>query len=264
MAIWEEFELECTDYLNKRFGAYARFIHQGGSDSTVPDILVETKSGKSFYIDAKHSPAQCGQFVLLPDIETSTFEYSQQNANRINAYASMIMDYMNGSFDEYREAGTAGKDIDMPNSEEIFSEWVIDTYASKGARYFITNDFVLFPIDRFRRYFEITAKYRIKRSGSSSVGRSRIDMVSDYIASHDYFINGTRVDGDKLFVSSSRNLHNQRFILRAYEYMFSLRDREYEIRKLSNTYNANVIFSITKKGNVPGMSDSEFISDLQS
>lgn len=62
MAIWEDFEVECTDYLNKRFGAYARFIHQGGADSTVPDILVETNSGHSFYIDAKHSPAQCGQF----------------------------------------------------------------------------------------------------------------------------------------------------------------------------------------------------------
>lgn len=263
MAIWEDFELDCTDYLNERFGTYARFIHQGGADSTVPDILVKTKSGKTFYIDAKHAPAQCGQFVLLPDIESSTFEYSRQNANRINIYASMIMDYMNNSFDEYREAGTAGKDIDMPNSEEIFSKWVIDTYASKGTRYFITNDFVLFPIDRFRRHFDITAKYRIKRSGSSSVGKSRINMVSDYIANHGYSINKIRKDGDKLFVSSTRNLHNQRFILRAYEYMFSLRDGEYEIRKLSNTYNANVIFSITKKGNEPGMSDSEFISDLK-
>lgn len=263
MAIWEEFELECTDYLNKQFGAYARFIHYGGSDSTVPDILVETKSGRTFFIDAKHSPAQCGQFVLLPNIETSSFEYSQQNATPINAYVSMIMDYMNDSFDEYREAGTAGKDIDMPNSEEIFSEWVIDMYAAKGARYFITNGFVLFPIERFRRYFDITSKYRIKRSGSGDVGRSRMGIVLDYIDSHDYFINGTRVDGDKLFVSSSRNLHNQRFILGAYEYMFSLRDREYEIRKLSNTYNANVIFTITKKGNIPGISDSEFISDLQ-
>ena len=87
-------------------------------------------------------------------------------------------------------------------------------------------------------------------------------MVSNYI-NHNYYISGTRVDGDKLFVNSDRNLHNQRFILVADEYMFALRDREYEIRKLSNTYNANVIFSITKKGNEPGMSDSEFISDLQ-
>lgn len=70
MAICENFEIECKNYLNKRFGAYARFIHQGGSDSTIPDILVKTNSGKEFYIDAKHCLAQCGQFVLLPDIKT--------------------------------------------------------------------------------------------------------------------------------------------------------------------------------------------------
>ena len=40
MAIWEEFEIQCTDFLNNRFGAYAKFFHQGGADSTVPDILV--------------------------------------------------------------------------------------------------------------------------------------------------------------------------------------------------------------------------------
>lgn len=263
MTVWEEFELDCTNYLNERFGSYARFIHQGGADSTVPDILVETKSGDSFYIDAKHSPAQCGQFVLLPNIKTSTFEYSRQNANQINTYASMIINYMNKSFDEYREAGTTGKDIDMPNSEEIFSKWVIDTYSSKGARYFITNNYILFPIEHLRKYFEITAKYRIKRSGSGNVGRSHINMVSDYIKNHNYCINSIRIEKDKLFVSSTKNLHNQRFVLGAYEYMFSLRNREYEIRKLSNTYNANVIFSITKKGNESGMLDSEFISALQ-
>ncbi len=263
MATWEDFEIECTEYLNKRFGAYAKFIHQGGADSTVPDILVKTKTGATFYIDAKHSPAQCGQFVLLPNIETSTFEYSRQNANRLNAYATRIMEYMNYSFDEYREAGTAGKDIDMPDRDEVFSKWVIDTYKSKGARFFITNGFTILPIEQFQRYFDIAAKYRIKRSGSSSVGKSRIEIVSDYISKHNYSVVKTRTEGDKLFVSSSKYLHDQRFILNAYEYMFSLRGQEYEIRKSSNTYNANVIFSIVKKEHTPGLSDSEFISALQ-
>ena len=55
MAIWEEFEIQCTDYLNSRFGAYARFFHQGGADSTVPDILVETKSDrKSTRLNSSH------------------------------------------------------------------------------------------------------------------------------------------------------------------------------------------------------------------
>jgi hypothetical protein len=38
MADWEDFELQCTNYLNKKFGLYADFTHQGGADSTVPDI----------------------------------------------------------------------------------------------------------------------------------------------------------------------------------------------------------------------------------
>ena len=58
MKLWEEFEIQCTDYLNKRFGQYAKFSHQGGTNSTVPDIFVQTNSGNHFYMEAKHSPAQ--------------------------------------------------------------------------------------------------------------------------------------------------------------------------------------------------------------
>ena len=259
MAVWEDFEYKCTDYLNEKFGVYANFIHQGGSDSTVPDILVKTKSGDLFYIDAKHSPAQCGQFVLLPNLETGTFEYSRLNVNCINRYAEMIMDYMNNDFDAFREAGTAGKDIDMPNGSDIFANWIIQAYKDKGAEFFITNNYTILPIERFRDYFDVSAKYRIKRSGSGNVGKGRLNSVMDYIESHNYIITDTRIVGDKLFVVSPQQLHNHRFILRGIEYMFSIRGEEYEIRKLSNTYNANVIFSIKQKTSTPGMSDADFI-----
>ena len=103
MSSWQEFEVECTDYLNETFGNYAAFYHEGGSDSTIPDIRVETNTNRIFYIDAKHCPAQCGQFVLLPNISTRTFEYSSLNANRINAHAIEIINFMNGDFDEFDE-----------------------------------------------------------------------------------------------------------------------------------------------------------------
>lgn len=263
MAIWEEFEVECTEYLNNRFGAYAHFIHQGGADSTVPDILVKTNSGNSFYIDVKHSPAQCGQFVLLPDLETKTFQYSQLNANRINRYAEMIRDCMNENFDEFREAGTAGKSIDMTNGSDIFANWIIQAYKDKGSEFFITNNYTILPIERFRDYFDVTAKYRIKRSGSGNVGKNRLNSVLDYISSHDYIITDSRVTGNKLFVVSPQQLHNHRFILHGIEYMFSLRGNEYELRKLSNTYNANLIFSIRHKASTPGLSESDFIECLR-
>ena len=262
MKLWEEFEIQCTDYLNNRFGQYAKFSHQGGTDSIVPDILVQTNSGNHFYMEAKHSPAQCGQFVLLPNLDTGNFEYSKQNATAINIYAQKIMDYMNQNFDDFREAGTKGKDIDIPNRSFIFANWIMEHYRNKDVRFFITNDNTILPIEQFSDYFDISAKYRIKRSGSGNVGKNRITSVMDYITSQDYIITDSYTNGDKLFIHSSQNLHNNRFILRGTEYMFSLRENEYELRRLSNTYNANVIFSINQKLNC-GMKEEDFINFLQ-
>lgn len=266
MAIWEDFEIDCTNYLNRNFGNYAKFIHQGGTDSTIPDILAKTVSGNVFYLDAKHSPAQCGQFVLLPDLETNSFKYSTQNVNQINEWADIIIRHMNKYFDEFRESGTTGKDIILDNSQVVFSNWIIESYRDKNVKFFITNDYTILPIERFSDYFEVSAKYRIKRSGSSSLGKSRVaactKLLSNHTA-HNYEVTDVRVDGEKLFVSSDKELHNLRFIDRVYEYMFSARGCEYEVRRLSNTYNANVIFSIKYKGNISGLSDKDFISYLR-
>ena len=76
MNTWKQFEIDCTNFLTKHFGEYASFTLEGGSDSTVPDIQVKTKKNKQFYIEAKHSPAQCGQFVLFPNLKINKFEYS--------------------------------------------------------------------------------------------------------------------------------------------------------------------------------------------
>ena len=263
MAVWEKFEADCTSYLNSKFGSYATFTHEGGSDSTVPDIKVNTKSGRVFYIDVKHCPAQCGQFVLLPDLETRTFAYSRLNATSMNAYAKMIMDHMNLSFEEFKEAGTSGKDIVMQNGPSIFADWIIQTYKNKGAEYFITNDYAIVPVDRFLDFFTVNAKYRIKRSGSSSVGKSKMSSVIRHIQNGNYGVTGVRQDGGKLFVASPRNIHNTRFIMDGTEYMFSARGSEYEIRKLSNTFNANVIFSIDLKTTRGSLSEADFIRFLE-
>ena len=50
---------------------------------------------------------------------------------------------MNRDFDEFRDAGTAGKEINMQNGSQIFADWIIQTYKEKGARLFITNDLQL-------------------------------------------------------------------------------------------------------------------------
>ena len=265
MKIWEKFEMECTEYLNNNFGKYAGFIHFGGANSTTADILVRTNSGKNFYIDVKHSPAQCGQFVLTPRIETNLFEYSTQNSNSINEYAIVIMNYMNKFFGEYRNAGTAGKEIIFDNCQEVFAKWIIESYKNKNVQFFITNNYTILPVDRLNEYFDVSTKYRIKRSGSSSIGKTNIVAYAKLLSNdkaHNYNIRNVRIDGNKLFVSSDKNLHKLRFIHKYQEFMFSAKKGEYELRKLSNTYNANVIFSIRLKNNKSGISDSEFIEFL--
>ena len=263
MSTWEDFEIQCVNHLNEKFSDYARFTHQGGTDSTTADILVKTQKSKSFYVEAKHSPAQCGQFVLLPNLATRTFQYSSLNATDINQYSETIINYMNKDFDSFRNAGTAGKEIDIKNASDIFTGWIITTYKSKGVEFFITNGFFIFPIKDFAKYFDVTAKYRIKRSGSGDVGKSRFNTVMKYICEKGYNIANLRVSGNKMFLTSSEQLHNKRFILDGTEYMFSLRGNEFEIRKLSDTYNANVIFSVKLKDKPPHSENTEFIEYLR-
>ena len=134
---WEKFEQDCVEFLNKTYGMYAKFTHKGGADFCRSGYFGgDTARFFAFYIEVKHSPAQCGQFVLLPDIMTQTFQYSKQNTDSINSSAQMIIEYMNQKFDDYRNAGTAGKEIVMPGSQEIFCSLDCSTLSKKRCSIF--------------------------------------------------------------------------------------------------------------------------------
>lgn len=256
---WENFEIDATNYLNNKFGSYAQFVHHGGSNSIVPDILVKAKNGKNFYIEAKCNNAQCGQFVLQPDIVTSTFRYTAKNP--INQYAEEIIDFMNNDFEAFKEAGTKGKDIEMDPT--VFVNWITKIYSDKNVKFYITDNFVFVPIDKFSEFFDVTAKYRVKRSGSTGIGKTKLDKVIEHIKTLEInnSITEFQKSDKKLFVSADKNIHNLRFIFDGFEYMFSQRDDRYEVRKLSNTFNSNVIFSIFLKYRTDKY-DEAFVSSL--
>lgn len=261
MADWLEFEEKCTEYLNKKFGHKASFRHMGGADSTVPDIHVVTKTGKKFFMDAKMTPSACGQFVLLPNVATGTFVFSENNKTGITPEVQAIIRHMNLDFEAYKEAGTTGKEIDLGDDGKTFSRWIVATYLQKGAEFFITNDFAILPTRDFSKHFTVTAKYRIKRSGSRSAGITAAPLVIRHILSNGFPVKEHRIVKDKLYVRSSAQLHNRRFVFDGYEYMFSARGDQYEVRKLSNTFNANVIFTI-QKNNRAGITAAEFEQSL--
>lgn len=106
-------------------------------------------------------------------------------------------------------------------------------------------------------FFNVSATYRVKRSGSSSVGKKKLSTIQHYIENN-YSISNIYSESDKLYVECNLPMHNKRFILDGTEYMFSLREDIYEIRKLSGTFNANVIFSLKLKDNHPPFDNLDF------
>lgn len=253
---WKIFELDCTYYLIKEYGE--NFTHLGFSDSTVSDIKYENNS-KLFYIEAKMPSAQSGQFVLLPDYENKEFTFSTRNKTKQNENTDFIIQYMNKNFERYANAGTTGEDIEI--DQTIFNSWIVNTYKEKMVKFFITkgDDYIIFPIEKYGEYFSITAKYRIKKSGSSKVPKSCQENVLKKIKSMS--INFKILDDFE--IESSQDLNKMKFKVLDSDYMFShKKDNIYRIRKLSNTRNANVIFSIQLLKEQDSADLKNFISNL--
>ena len=88
MKKWEQFEIACTNHLKETYKDKT-FVHNGGSDSSTSDIKVDD----DYYIEVKHTPAQCCQFVLFP--EDNHFYYSSDNKKPLNQYSARIINFMN-------------------------------------------------------------------------------------------------------------------------------------------------------------------------
>lgn len=259
---WEEHENMCLKYLKGKFGKYADFISLGGSNSTVPDIKVVLKNGKSFWIECKSPKSQSGQFVVIPNEDT--FVFSPRNHTSPNEFTDFIIEEMNKNYEKYVNAGTTGVTIDIDIA--IFSKWIKNMYSQKGVKFFITgvNDekFVISSINDFSEYYSIVGKYREKKSGSRDVSRSKQEYLADDMLNENILEEPEFEYGSKMRVKSPSISDKQKIDLNGVRYMFSKSDDEYyTVRVLSNTNNANVIFeiSLTKE---EGMSDDEFIKIL--
>lgn len=242
----EKFETKCYEYLKKSYKTNnTNFYHEGGMDSTKSDIAVVKNGSIEFYIEAKDTSAQSGQFVLLPDENNEIFIFSPRNKSKPNEMTDIIIDYMNSEFQRFNNAGTAGQSLDIDTN--VFADWIIEHYKDKNVKYFISydsDDYVIFPIHKFKQYFNILANYRIKKSGSSEPAKKDIISVKQMI--NRYYDSARFYQTEKkLFVDIPEKINKDKFILRNYTYYLSEQSSgDYEVRKLSNTYNMNVIFSI--------------------
>ncbi|RMA78507.1 hypothetical protein JN00_0337 [Metamycoplasma subdolum] len=264
MKKWQIFEKECESYLSKIITSNIKIELIGGSNSKESDIQITTTKGTKFFIEIKMSPAQCGQFVLYPNLKTKKFEYSSKNIHHINVFSKMIIEYMNCFFSEFYSASTRGKLILFDGHESIFANWIKQAYSVKNVKYFIINDFIIVPIQEFEKAFFITAKYRVKRSGSSNVSLKNMKNLIDFLTTNFKELQSFKISKNKLFVTTDKNIDKKRFVFQDNNYIVAKREENYEIRKLAKTCNANVIFSIVKKPSYKGITKEEFLAQINS
>lgn len=258
-----EFELKCYRYLKDHYTTKnTTFLHEGGMNSTKSDI-VAIKNGKvDFYIEAKDALAQSGQFVVLRNDATETYLFSPRNKSTPNEMTEIIINYMNQNFHYFKNAGTKGAPLNIDS--KIFADWIIEHYQNKQVKYVISykQDYIIFPIRKFQKYFKISANYRKKKSGSRKPAKKDLENIKQLIQTYYSTSVFTQTNG-KLFVSISEPITQTKFPFDNYTYYLSEQyPGKYEVRKLSNTQNMNVIFSVELNNIQDDVDLDEFIKDL--
>lgn len=218
------------------------FTLLGASDSTNSDIVATSKDD-SFFIEVKMDNSQSGQFVVLAD--TNRFYPSLANKNPDNPLNQTILDFMNSKFASLTKPGTNGKPLDLPKN--ILLSWVINHYKFKGVRFIITQDnkgeFIIFPLEKLDDYFQISATYRVKRSGSSSPSEKNFMEITSLV--QDPGAKYHKHEVKKTLVQTTKYSDKQKLIGQNYSYQLNEIDSGmFEIRRLSNTANPNVIFTL--------------------
>lgn len=250
---WENFENECCEYLKKTYGTSNLTIKQtGGSDSTMPDIQI-LKNGKEFInLEVKEPDAQSGQFVVLEDDIKSTFVYSGNNKTPQNQYTQKILDEMNNNYSNYSNPGTKGVTINVP--AEVSYKWIISYYLNiKKSTFVMTKwgtSFIIIPTQSLSEYFDVEAVYRVKKSGSSNAKQKDFTIIKKLLNTKNVKYSNLHSSEEGKIIVTLPDCIETTFTIQSSPKDFFFRkksNQDYIVTKLSNTKNANVIFTISLK-----------------
>lgn len=173
MAKWKNFEENACSLLSEQFGALGiLFAIEGGTNSHAQDILASC-NGKTFYIEAKLSPCQSGQIVLLLNDEEQ-YTFSQESVFQQNPYLDEIIEHVNNNIVLYGSVGTRSLKINIES--EVAFNWIINHYkidkksewliSSSAEQKLTTQNTLLTPIEQIKDFFNVEVVMRRKKSGT--------------------------------------------------------------------------------------------------
>lgn len=249
MQNWEIFEQNATTFLQNIFNNY-KFKNTGSSNANTPDIEVHTKNNVHlFNIEAKYSPSQAGQIVIIDN--NGHFEFSLKSKNPRVVSTDILISHINSNYDKYAQVSQSSIPIDIHT--DILYDFIEEQYEIKANKWIIasnnksnlTNDTMcLIPTEELRQNFDISASLRRKKSGTSEVAKSFREEAKIIIRS--LCKNPIFEEQDKkIFLYGDIGTHPHELPNNLY---LSKKDtHKYEIRKRSNTNNANIMFSLKLK-----------------
>ena len=247
MKEWEVLEIKCGEHLHNTYGNNGlKFKVAGGSNSTTSDIQVIKDNKCCLAIECKSPNAQCGQFVLFVDNVNKKFVFSPKNKTPYDDAVKLVLSEMDSRFDECCVSSAK----DLPIANEVIVNWVKNYYLTvKQSKYCITksdNGFIIFPISKMDEYFDFSAQYRVKKSGSSRPSKRNVDEIIGLLESLD---SNAHIEFANRDCFATFNHVEDEFVLSGekYRYKFSKEGVQYKIRRLSNTCNANFIVTINLK-----------------
>lgn len=258
---WEKFEKDCFKYLSDKYSGEFSFEAHGEHDSTKADIEVVSLEESKFFIEIKEDSSQCCQFVVFPNAETKKFEVSTDVKSPDTQNRQAIVQFMDERYKKFSKVGSSGISLDI--DKNILYGWVNDFYTAKKVKFFITkgDEYILFPISNFSCYFDISAVYRKKKSGSSEPNKNNnLKEIEAWLKANstsgiiEFAFVGNK---NRCFFHTDANIEKKRIICSNYTYQFKSNkhskkikakdDHVYEIRRLSNTNNPNVICPLSLK-----------------
>lgn len=249
---WRSYEKYVFEYIKEKIEIEdVSFEQVGGSDSTLPDIQVYFKDENVFNIEIKMPKSQTSQFVVLDNNEH--FVFSENNKVKSNVYSRKIIEILNENYDFYKTVDQKGMDVPVPI--EVVFGWIASTFKSKSSSFIATtfkdNEVEVFELNSLKNYFNAKTVYRRKKSGSSSLPKTYDDDLR-FILNEENVEYELKRDGKKAYINSNNSYFTdkQRFFSLDNNFVYYLSEKSennYEVRKLSNTNNPNVIFELELK-----------------
>jgi hypothetical protein len=246
---WKLFEEKSKEYLNKELKDKSiTVVLEGGSNSRMPDLVLFDKFQKKiFSIEAKLSPSQGGQIVIIND--GNKFNESEKSKN-FNEYSQQIIEIINSKFLFF--VSKESKNYELTQQEfNMLTCWVKRHYFNKDCKYIITSTkldsfYAIIPLAEIDKYFEIKAVIRQKKSGTTDIPLKDKENVKNEIISHygpnSKFFN----EGKKLILEIN---DEKVFSLYFGSYFLSrVENNRYRIVKRSKTNNLNIVFTLKYKG----------------